>query len=301
MAPILATYGSVESSSTGHEGEAGDGDGDEKRWEKAGHRLHSLMGQVEASGKEIGVLLTLILLAAAAAAGVAVLVITKSTGGELSGDPTIAEIIKSRSPTATEKLPATHTLLLLRHAKSSRDGAANMDDFDRPLDASGIEAAERIGQELSDRHVALPELIVSSPSKRTRQTLTIVLGRWMQTKSRQQEENTPMIDFDDDLYALAFGDSGGYLGFVRSHFATGDYRRVMLVGHNPAMEQLVNALVLKVRDNDNNNVNSHLMFPAGAFCEIEFPHYLKDWSKLEEGEGELKLLLNPKNLLRAGR
>ena len=63
-------------------------------------------------------------------------------------------------------------LLLLRHAKSSRDDP-DLSDFDRPLAGRGLKTAPRAGRELVKRGW-LPELALVSPALRTRDTWRLV-------------------------------------------------------------------------------------------------------------------------------
>jgi len=56
------------------------------------------------------------------------------------------------------------TLLLIRHAKSSRDDIA-LPDKDRPLDERGKRDAPKMGERLAKRDVK-PDLILSSPARR---------------------------------------------------------------------------------------------------------------------------------------
>ena len=60
-------------------------------------------------------------------------------------------------------------LYLLRHAKSSWDDFA-LKDFDRPLSTRGIQDAELMGNYFKSKRKVL-DLVLSSPSKRTKETL----------------------------------------------------------------------------------------------------------------------------------
>ena len=65
------------------------------------------------------------------------------------------------------------TLALLRHAKSSWDNPA-LSDFDRPLNSRGQKNAPEAGMALRELGFK-PDLILCSPSKRTRETLDLAL------------------------------------------------------------------------------------------------------------------------------
>ena len=63
-------------------------------------------------------------------------------------------------------------LMLLRHAKSSWKDTS-LSDFDRPLNGRGRKAAETIGRYLRNNGLE-PELVLSSPAVRARETIGIV-------------------------------------------------------------------------------------------------------------------------------
>ena len=117
-------------------------------------------------------------------------------------------------------------LLLLRHAKASRTGAAS--DFDRPLTRRGRRDAPRIARWMKT-HDLVPDCVVASPAHRARETMELVadeLGlpggdvRW--------DERVYEAEVETLLRVLADCPGGA--------------RRVLLVGHNPGLEDLVRHL-----------------------------------------------------------
>jgi phosphohistidine phosphatase len=164
------------------------------------------------------------------------------------------------------------SLLLLRHAESSWDKPSLTDD-QRPLAKDGIETANRLGLFLKETKVPPPQIIIASPSVRTRSTLDLVQMHWA--------VDIP-IQLDAQLYSLAMST---YLGIVR-HLDS-RYNRIMLVGHNPAMNSLVQQLV----------ADQHLVkkFPPCAFLEIHWTA-AGNWSTLEEGNGTGVLFVPPKSI-----
>jgi len=212
-------------------------------------------------------------------------------------DSSSAEISLVRSPRYNEHRSA-YTLLLLRHAKSSWQNMTNLDDFNRPLDAAvGFESARRVGRSLSRQNIAPPQLILASPSLRTRQTLDLVLSNWIHNTSTSSATQVA-TELDPDLYDLAFGDHGGYFEFIKKRLTHSQYHRVMIVGHNPAMQQLANLILTDSATTNAQLPDSHKQamkkFPPGAFCEIELS--ADDWSTIKEGSGELIHFLDPRKL-----
>ncbi len=121
----------------------------------------------------------------------------------------------------------TRTLILLRHAKSDKSNMT-IPDITRPLEASGKLEAEEIGQYLADQKMHI-DLIVSSPSVRTRQTLEIVCPKI----------NFPIeqVMWDSSLYAC----SGAHL-VDKIKSTDNKYKTVMFVGHNPSITSATNEL-----------------------------------------------------------
>jgi phosphohistidine phosphatase len=117
----------------------------------------------------------------------------------------------------------THELLILRHGKSDWD--AGTDDYHRPLMDRGKRGAQRMGIWLLQRQL-LPDLIVSSPAERalvTAQKLCKAAG--MGDKGIQRDERVYGATAGDLLEVLA--------GTPES------VQRLMLVGHNPGLEDLL--------------------------------------------------------------
>jgi phosphohistidine phosphatase len=116
-------------------------------------------------------------------------------------------------------------LLLLRHAKSAwPDGVS---DLDRPLAARGREAAPRLARYLADE-LLLPDLVIVSPARRTRETWDLVRPALGEVEER----------FDARIYEAP---ASRLLEVVRE--APDPVRTLLLIGHNPGFEDLAKALV----------------------------------------------------------
>ena len=161
------------------------------------------------------------------------------------------------------------TLLILRHAKSSWKDSS-LADHDRPLNKRGKRDAPRMGQLLRQEDL-LPELIISSSAKRARTTAEHVAE-----ESGYEGE----LSFSRDLYAF---DAEAYLETING--IPDEYNCVMLVGHNPGMEELIEILT-----------DEYQRFPTAALAQIELP--IESWRQVNDDDagGRLVNLWRPKEL-----
>jgi phosphohistidine phosphatase len=118
------------------------------------------------------------------------------------------------------------TLLILRHCKSSWKHA-DLADHDRPLKPRGVRDAAVIGEYLLARAV-VPDLIITSTAKRARMTADLVA---------QAGGYAGEILPTSKLYLAV---PSGMLQVLQNVDAR--YQRVMVVGHNPGLEELLEVL-----------------------------------------------------------
>ncbi len=116
-------------------------------------------------------------------------------------------------------------LLLLRHAKSSRDDKL-LPDRDRPLAPKGRVRAAAMAQTLRELGLA-PDLVLVSPARRTLETLE-ALEPW---------DETPLIEPLEQLYLANVTQLFTILNGVAE-----TVRSVLLIGHNPGLHELAVAL-----------------------------------------------------------
>jgi phosphohistidine phosphatase SixA len=111
-------------------------------------------------------------------------------------------------------------LILLRHAHAepARSGQA---DIDRPLSPVGLAEAEAAGRWLAENNL-VPDCVLCSPSRRTRETLEAVLAKIGYVDQR----------LDEAIYEAT---PGTLAGIAQQHRDVG---RLLMVGHNPGFEQL---------------------------------------------------------------
>ncbi|WP_431279968.1 SixA phosphatase family protein [Leifsonia poae] len=117
------------------------------------------------------------------------------------------------------------TLVLLRHAKSDWSGPEA--DIERPLAERGVRQAGQAGLWLAE-HAAAIGLAVISPANRARQTWELASVRL---------STPPQVLVDDRVYAAT---AGQLLAVLRE--IPDDVETLVLVGHNPGMEDLASAL-----------------------------------------------------------
>jgi len=118
------------------------------------------------------------------------------------------------------------TLLILRHAKSSWANAG-LPDHDRPLNDRGKRDAPRMGQ-LIEQQGLVPDMIVCSTALRARKTASKV-AKACGYRGRIEEVQTLYHAYPDDCIQYLRGLSD-------------QYESVLLVGHNPCLEDLVQVI-----------------------------------------------------------
>lgn len=123
------------------------------------------------------------------------------------------------------------TLLLLRHAKSSWK-EERLSDFDRPLKGRGRRAAAKVGR-LIEREGLMPEVVLCSPSVRTRQTCQRVMEACCSSVEPK---------FLDELYHCP---AEGFPEILQQ--LPDDAQRILLIGHNPGLADFL-ASVSGVQD-----------------------------------------------------
>jgi phosphohistidine phosphatase len=116
------------------------------------------------------------------------------------------------------------TLLVLRHGKSSW-AEPDLDDHDRPLKKRGRRGARSIGRQLQQAGL-LPDLVLSSTARRARATARRCLAA---------SGAEARLEITRALYGSGARRHLEELG----RRARDDDRVVMVVGHNPDLEDLV--------------------------------------------------------------
>ncbi len=159
----------------------------------------------------------------------------------------------------------------MRHGKAEKDSPSGH-DIDRPLTSRGERDVPAIARWLVE-HDYRPELIVSSPAARARQTASLAAA-----EMRYPEAGVELMK---DVYNAS---QGGLLS-VLAKCAPGK-TPVMLVGHNPGMEEL--AIYLSGGEGLPEDDNG---MPTSAVTVLELPD---SWSKLKRGSGKVIAHMRPR-------
>lgn len=174
------------------------------------------------------------------------------------------------------------TLTLLRHAKSGWDDPVAR-DFDRALNARGKRGAAQIGQYLAD-HGLVFDHVLASPAVRVVETIDHVSSRYDLPVAPAWERRIYLASAATLIDLVAgLPDSVG---------------RVLLVGHNPGLEDLV--LMLVPADTDAATDGARLReeveikFPTASLAELQFD--CAAWADMGSTPATLTRFVRPRDL-----
>lgn len=161
-------------------------------------------------------------------------------------------------------------LLILRHGKS--DWPEGVEDFNRPLKNRGKRDTRKMGEWLLERKLS-PDWIVSSPAMRASQTAEN-LGAGLKLKKDRE------VHFDARVYLAECSQLKKVLADCPS-----TAQRVLLIGHNPGLEDLLNDLAPGVQAREDGK-----LLPTSTLARLLLPD---DWVNLPSLCGELLDLVRP--------
>ena len=162
-----------------------------------------------------------------------------------------------------------YNLFLLRHAKSDWS-IPGQKDFDRELNIRGNNDAPRMGRKLSEMQM-LPERILCSPALRTKLTAEYVC--------EQLKFDLDKVEFVEDIYEASLRTLLGIVNGLEDN-----YKKVMLIGHNPGFTYLAEYLTKTEIGN----------IPTCGFVNLEFE--IGSWKEVSGGLATLKDFIYPKML-----
>ncbi|MBK1668861.1 hypothetical protein CKO28_12550 [Rhodovibrio sodomensis] len=168
------------------------------------------------------------------------------------------------------------TLYLLRHAKSSWDDPT-LADHDRPLAARGRQAAPRMAVWLRTE-ARRPDLVICSSAARAHETWDLVA---------RELQPAPEVDIRRSVY-----DAGPDQLIAIAQGAPARVDTLMLVGHNPAMEEA--AALLAGGGDTKALATMQSKYPTAAVAEFTFE--LDAWESIGRDTGYLARFVRPKDL-----
>jgi len=159
------------------------------------------------------------------------------------------------------------TFLIMRHGKSSWKDP-NLADNERPLKKRGRKDSARIGALLKDQKL-VPDIIICSTAKRAKQTAKIIIDELNYEGHIEYLESLYMAEPEAIFQALQ---------------SLPDVEAVMLIGHNPGLETLLQIL--------SDGINS---LPTAALAKVTLP--INEWRQLNmDVSGVLDALWLPREL-----
>lgn len=167
-------------------------------------------------------------------------------------------------------------LTLLRHAKSGDDGTVAR-DFDRPLNAKGKRAARAIGRHMRDEALRF-DVVLASPATRVAETLQEVESGYGAALSPQWEKRIYLATSDELLDVV--------------HAAPASADSLLLVGHNPGLEQLALQLVSSTTDGPRREIEAK--YPTASLAEMTFA--VGRWQDVTNDGGQLVRFVRPRDL-----
>ena len=168
----------------------------------------------------------------------------------------------------------TRELFIVRHAKSdwSNDPAA---DYDRPLSPRGEQDVPRVAQWLVSSNIK-PDLLISSPARRAIQTAETIATRVGIPEQAFVRDPRLYLANEEILLSVISQISDRYLS-------------VMLVGHNPGLENIL----LRLSGDPLPFNDSGTLLTTANVVQLQFR---TSWQKLQNKQGRLVNFIRPETL-----
>jgi phosphohistidine phosphatase len=169
-------------------------------------------------------------------------------------------------------------LILLRHAKSDR--APGTPDQARPLNERGTAAARLMGAYMA-HHGLVPDHVLCSPARRTRDTFAAAASQWPAVAK---------VIFEERLYVAP---PQAILSVI-SEQAT-QAQSLMVVGHNPGLQEAAELLIAAGDVASRERLREK--FPTAALAVIVFA--ANAWSDIHDHSGRLDRYVTPRSIAAA--
>ncbi len=167
----------------------------------------------------------------------------------------------------------SYELIILRHGKS--DWNTNETDYNRPVTDRGKRGAQRIGVWLAQNGLK-PDMVISSPAERARLTA--------QKMMKAMGETDHYIIYDERVYEAALNDLLDVLSGISR-----ETKRVILVGHNPGLEQLL----IYLCDEKITIPDDGKLLPTATLAHLSLSC---QWNKIRKNSAKLIKIQRPKTL-----
>jgi len=168
--------------------------------------------------------------------------------------------------------------MLLRHAKSDRP--SDVPDEERPLNERGEAAVRRMGGYMA-RHRLIPDLVLCSPARRTRDTLAEMTPQW---------PSGIAVLFEERLYAVP---ANTILAVIRGQ--PNEVASLLVIAHNPGLHEAAELLTASGDVAQRERLREK--FPTGALAVIDFA--VAAWAKVHDHSGRLDRFVTPRSIAAA--
>ncbi|MYW20114.1 histidine phosphatase family protein [Streptomyces sp. SID2955] len=165
----------------------------------------------------------------------------------------------------------TRRIVLVRHSKSEW---TDTDDHERPLAERGRKDAPVAGRWLAESGVT-PELALVSTAARARESWKLI---------NPELSARPRTVYNDGLYEASLGELITLLNETPT-----DVRELLLLGHNPGMHALADALAGEAEGDLLARMN-RTGFPSSAIAVLTFEG---SWESVEHGTARLDAFWSP--------
>lgn len=155
------------------------------------------------------------------------------------------------------------TLLLMRHGKADWKDVKKDEDKFRPLTKKGMKDIKTMIELLEDKEI-FPEMIITSTAKRARDTASMLLAQCCGEITLQAVDALYMAEPVDIIDSLTVVDDRINL--------------LMVIGHNPGLEGLLQHLTGKVESLSTSNI-ACLHLPIEHWSQISLETLAEKWEK----------------------
>ena len=157
-----------------------------------------------------------------------------------------------------------------------------MQDAARPLSGRGEAAARLMGGYMA-RHSLVPDRVLCSPARRSRETWAAIAAKWPVDMD---------VVFDQRLYEAT---PQTVLSIVRDQDDAA--RTLLVIGHNPGVHESACRLIAAGEVETRERLNEGL--PTSGLAVIDFA--AQDWGKVHPRGGRLERFVSPRSLADAAR